>query len=151
MAAEIAIISVLSNNATITGLMGSPSGTAARIHMGFIPQQETLPVITVIRNSTTPVGDNKGFQSATDEERIVITIHSKDYVIANQISMAVRQAIDAIPAGQVTSFSIGGAADQINLKLDHIFFIDEQYLAELDGDNIKDIFEQTYTARVVRA
>jgi hypothetical protein len=143
MAAEVAIVNILSNSTPVAiTALGGVTGTSAKVHMGRLPISETLPAISVIRNSTVP-SDTKNEVSKLDEERIIVAIHALNYKSAYTISAAVRLALDDI---QATNYTVG--ADTI--QIDHIWFAEENYFIDENVDKSIDTFEQDYLVRVKR-
>ena len=140
MAAEVAIVNILSNNAGLLVALGSPTGTNAKVHMGRAPQREQAPFVLVVRESTLP-SDTKGNVSRVDEEMIKVSCYATDYASSLAISLAMRAAIDGITA---QSFTIG----IMTVNIDAIWFHDEIYAAQENVNNVFDMFEQTYSVRV---
>lgn len=143
MAAEIAIVSILSNSTAVAvTALGGVTGTSAKVHMGRLPQTEVLPAISVLRLNTT-ASDTKGEISKLDEERVSVIIHALNYKSAYTISKAVRLALDGI---QDTDYVVSTET----ISVGNMWFNQENYFIDENEDKSIDVFEQEYLIRIKR-
>jgi hypothetical protein len=142
MAAEVAIISILSNSAPLATALGGVTGTGAKVHMGILPVTELLPALSVIRTRTT-ASDTKSETSKLDEETVLVVIHALNYKSAYTLSPLIRTALDGI---QNTNYVVG--ADTV--QVEHIWFSNENNFLEENADKVIYIFEQEYLIRIKR-
>lgn len=92
MAAELALIDILRDDATIGALVGG-TGTSARVYPIERPQTSLFPSITVIPDDIDP-SDTKTGVSKLDEEFITVYYYSDTYSSNNSLSVAGRSALD---------------------------------------------------------
>lgn len=140
MAAEIAFVKLISNDATLSASLGS--GTASRCVVGQLPQTMVLPAINVVRESTKP-SDQKSGTSPLDEESIVVTIRDLSYSKVLDLSDQVRNLLDGL-----TNQNVVVSTRTVNIE--SAWFSSEAYDNYEHQDRIIEVHEQKYTVRIKR-
>lgn len=140
MAAELAVLSLLSNDATLAASLGT--GTAARVVIGQLPQTMALPAINIIREKTDP-SDVKSGVSPLDTESIAVTIRDLSYRKVLDLADRVRVVLDGLENQSIV-------VDTRTINIDTSFFTDENYDVYEHQDRIIEVQEQKYSVRIKR-
>jgi shikimate 5-dehydrogenase len=145
MAAEYAIVKLISNDAGLSAILGS--GTASRAVVGQLPQKMILPALNIIRHNTKP-SDTKDGVSRLDEQTISITVRDLSYSTIVNMSEKVRTLIDGLKESSVVINST--ALGTRTVEMEHCWFFDESYDVYEHEDRQIEVYEQTYKVRVKR-
>lgn len=133
MAAEIGLMDILRDDATLAALVGT------RVHLLELPQGSTLPSILVRGQSIEP-SDTKDGVSTLDTEFIQVLMYGQDL---NQLIMTiearVRMLLDRIAGG-----TYNGVAIQSSQFQDR-----DTFLEQIDNNSIYAV-EHIYKVRVKR-
>lgn len=140
MAAEIAFLKILRDDATLAASLGL--GTAARVVIGQLPQTMKLPAINIIRESTNP-SDVKSGTSPVDEESIVLTIRDLEYSTILSLSERVRVLLDGLENQSIT-------VESKVINIDTSWFTNENYDNYEHQDRVIEVYEQKYSVRIKR-
>ena len=85
---EIAIVTALKNNSTITDIVED------RIYPLFRPQSDPLPALVYQRVSTVPENSLDGF-SGLDAVRLQFSCYAKTLIEAKELAVLLRAALDS--------------------------------------------------------
>ena len=133
MAAEIALMDILRDDATLAAIVGT------RVHLLELPQGATLPAILVRGDSIEP-SDTKDGVSTLDVEFIQVLLYGQDL---NQLFVTieprVRTLLDRITAGTYNTVVVQSSQFQDR----------DTFLEQIDNNSIYTV-EHIYKVRVKR-
>lgn len=138
MAAEIAVIDILRDDATLGALLGG-TGTSARVYPLERPQGSGLPSI-LVRGQDIEPSDTKDGVSTLDTEFIQVLMYGEDLSqLILTIEAKVRTLLDRIRVG-----TYNGVTIQSSQFLDR-----DTFLEQIDNNSIYTV-EHIYKVRVKR-
>lgn len=95
MNGDIALIDILSNNATVAPLLGGSGIGVARVFPGEVPQGTVYPCVTVDVFDATPF-DTKTGPSSTDHELVKAIAYASNMLDLVPLANAIRDACDGV-------------------------------------------------------
>lgn len=138
MAAEIAVIDILRDDATLGTLLGG-TGTSARVYPLERPQGSSMPAI-LVRGQDIEPSDTKDGASTLDTEFIQVLMYGEDLnQLILTIEARVRTLLDRIAPGTYNGVVIQSSQFQDR----------DTFLEAIDNDS-KYVVEHIYKVRVKR-
>jgi hypothetical protein len=120
--------SLLSNDATLTGIVGS------KIFPVQVPQDTSFPAITYQHDSVVPTNMKDG-PSPLDVVGLVIIAYAQSYAVANSIMSRVRTLLDhyqgTVEGVTVDKISFAGQSDNDFVDETGFFIIEQSYQARM--------------------